>query len=57
LSSDDEECLTTHNVAEMTAARSNHAACLLTAARLDLHLPSELPNNWAQIQANFNDYH
>jgi len=57
LSSDDEEYLTTNNVAEMTPGRSDRAARLLTAARLDLNSPPEPPKNWGRINPNLNDYH
>jgi len=29
----------------------------LTAARLYFNSPSELPENWAQINPNYNDHH
>jgi len=57
LFSDDEEYLMPNNVAEMTPGRSNHAAHLLTAARLYWNSPAELPQNWGQIKPNLNDYH
>jgi len=57
LSSDDEEYLTTNNVAETTPGRSDRAARLLTAARLYLNSPPEAPKNWGQINPNLNDYH
>jgi len=57
LSSDDEEYLTPNNVAERTPGRSDHAARLSTAARLDLKSPPEAPKNWRQINPNLNDYH
>jgi hypothetical protein len=57
LSSDDEEYLTPNNVAETTPGRSDHAAHLLTAARLDLNSPPEAAMNWRQINPNLNDYH
>jgi len=56
LSNDDEEYLTLNNVAETTPRRSNHAARLLTAARLHLNSPPEAPKNWGQINPNLNDY-
>jgi len=56
-SSDDEEYLTSNNMAEMTPGRSDRTARLLTAARLHLNSPPEAPNNWGQIKPNFNDYH
>jgi len=57
LSSDDEEYLMPTNVAETTPGRSDRAARLLTAARLYLNSPPELPQNWGQIDPNLNDYH
>jgi len=57
LSSDDDEYLIPTNVAETTPGRSDRAACLLTATRLHLNSPSELPQNWGQINPNHNDYH
>jgi len=56
-SRDDEEYLTPNNVAETTPGRSDHAAHLLTAARLYLNSPPEAPKNWGQINPNLNDYH
>jgi len=56
-SSNDEEYLMPNNVAGMTPGRSNHAARILTAARLYLNSPPEAPNNWGQIDPNLNDYH
>jgi len=57
LSSDDEEYLTPNNVPEMTSGRRDHAARLLTAARLYLNSPPEAPKNWGQINPNLDDYH
>jgi hypothetical protein len=57
LSSDDEEYLTPNIVPETTSRRSNHAPCLLNAARLYFDSPPEAPNNWGQINPNLNDYH
>jgi hypothetical protein len=57
VSSDDEDCLTPNNVAEMTSGRSDRAVKLLTAARLYLNSPPEAPQNWGQINPNLNDYH
>jgi len=57
LSSDDEEYLMPNCAAKMTPGRSDHTACLLTAARLYLDLPLEIPPNWGQIYLNLNDYH
>jgi hypothetical protein len=45
LSSDNEEYLTTNNVAEKTPGQSDCAARLLTAARLYLNSPPEAPKN------------
>jgi len=45
------------NVADTTPGRSDRATCLLTAARLYLNSPPELPQNWGQINPNLNDYH
>jgi len=45
LSSDDEEYLTPNNMAEMTPARGDRAARLLTAARLYLNSPPEARKN------------
>jgi len=57
LSNNDEEYLTPNNVAETTPGRSNHAARLLTAARLLLNCLPEAPQNWGQMNPNLNDYH
>jgi len=57
LPSNDEKYLTPDNVAETTPGWSDHAACLLTAARLYLNPPPEAPKNWGQINPNLNDYH
>jgi len=57
LSSDDDKYLMPTNVAETTPGRSDRAARLLTAARLHLNSPPELPHNWGQIDPNLNDYH
>jgi len=56
-SRDDEEYLTPNNAAEMTPGRSDHAACLLTAARFCLNSPPEPPTNWVHIDPNLNDHH
>jgi hypothetical protein len=56
LSSDDDEYLMPNNVAETTPGRSDCAARLVTAARLYLNSPPELPQNWEQIIPNLNDY-
>jgi len=57
LSSDDEENGMPNNVAETTHGRSDHAARILSAARLYLNSPPEAPNNWGEINPNLNDYH
>jgi hypothetical protein len=57
LSSDDEEYLTSNNVAKTTPGRSDPAVCLLTAARLYLNSPPEAPKNWGQSNPNLNHYH
>jgi len=57
LSSNDEEYLTPTNVAETTPKRSDLAARLSTAARLNLNSPPEAPRNWGQINPNLNDFH
>jgi len=57
LSSDDGEYLMPDNVAETTPGRSDRAARLLTATRLYLNSPPEMPQNWGQIDPNLNDYH
>jgi len=49
LFSDDEAYLTPNKGAEMTPGRSDHAAPLLTAARLFLNSPPELPQNWGKF--------
>jgi len=56
-SSNNDECLTLTNVAEMTLGLSNRAVHLLTAARLYLNSPPEEPQNWGQVNPNHNDYH
>ena len=57
VSSDDEEYLFHNTVTETTPGRSDRAARLLSAARLYLDSPPELPQNWGQINLNPNDYH
>jgi len=57
LSSDDEEYITPNNVPETTPGRSDHAARLLTTARLYLNSPPEAPKNWGQINPNLDNYH
>jgi len=57
LCSDEEEYLMPDNVAETTPGRNDRAARLMTAVRLHLNRPPELPQNWGQINPNRNDYH
>jgi hypothetical protein len=57
LSSDNEEYLTSNNVAETTPGGSDRTARLLTAAMLCLNSPPEAPKNWGQFNPNLNDYH
>jgi hypothetical protein len=57
VSSDDEDYLTPHNVAEMVPRKSDRAACILTVARLHLNSLPEAPKNWLHINSNLNDYH
>jgi hypothetical protein len=57
LSSDDNEYLMPTNVSKTTPGRSDGAVRLLTATRLYLNLPPELPQNWEQINPNLKDYH
>jgi hypothetical protein len=56
LSSDDKECLTPNNVAEMTLGQRNCAAHLLTAGKLNLNSPPNPPKIWAQLYLNVNVY-
>jgi len=56
-SSDDEEDLTPKSMVKMTPRCSDLAACLLTAARLNLNSPPEAPMNWGQFNPNLDDYH
>jgi hypothetical protein len=55
-SSDDDNYIMPTIVVETMPGRSDPAAHLLTAARLYLNSPSELPQNWGQSNLNFNDY-
>ena len=57
LSSGDEEYLTPKNLAKTTPRWSNRAARSLTATRLYLNLPPELPMNWGQVNSNLDDCH
>ena len=54
--SDDEECLTPNNVADMTPGGCDRAVRILTTARLYLNLLLEAQKNWGQIDPNLNDY-
>jgi len=45
LSSGNEECLMPKNLAETTPGLSNHPARFLTAARLNLNMPPDSPEN------------
>jgi len=54
-SGDDEEYVMPNHVAEMTPRRSDCAARLLTATTLYLNSPPKVPQNWGQIDPNFND--
>jgi len=56
-SSDGKEYLMPDNVAKTTPERSDCAARLLTATRIYLNSPPELPQYWGQINPNYNDYH
>ena len=56
-SSDDEEYSRPINVAETTPGRSDRAGPLLTAARLYLNSPPEVPKNLGQINPKLNHYH
>jgi len=56
-SSDNEQSLTSTNVAETTPGRSDCTALILTTGRLYLNSPPEAPKNWGQINPNHNDYH
>ena len=57
LSSDDEEYLTSDNVAETIQRWSDHTAQLWTAGGLYLNSPPESPKNWGQSNPNLDDYH
>jgi len=56
-SSDVEESSSPHNVAETKPRRSNHAAPILTTARLYFISTPGAPKNWGQINPNINDHH
>jgi len=57
LSSDDEGYLIPNNVAGMTPKPSDHAARLVTTARLYSNSPPEATRNWGQINPNLHHYH
>jgi len=57
LSSNDEEYLMPKNVAETKPGQSDCAACWLTATRLNVNSPPEVPHNWGHIDPNLNNYH
>jgi len=57
LSTDDGEYIMPNNVTETTPGWSDRAARLLTAARLHLNSPPELPQNRGQIHPILTDYH
>jgi hypothetical protein len=57
LSSDDNEYLIPTNVAETTPGQTDHAARLMTVARLFLNSPPESQQNRGQIDPNLYDYH
>ena len=57
LSTDDEQYLMPNNIAETTPGQSDHAAPLVTAARLYSIRPPESPKNWGRVNPNLNDYH
>jgi hypothetical protein len=56
LCSDDEEYLTSRNLAETTPGRNKHTARLSPNTRLYLNSLPESPNNWVQIDPSQNDY-
>jgi len=57
LSSDNKEYLMSNNVVKTTPGWCDRAAHFLTATRLYLKSPSELAQNWGQINRNLTDYH
>jgi len=57
LSSNDDEYLTTNDVAGTLPGRGKCAARLFTATRLYLNSAPQAPKNWEQINPNLNDYH
>jgi len=54
---DDEKYSMHHNGAATTPGWSNHAALLLTSARVFLNSPPAATKNCGQIHPNLNDYH
>jgi len=56
-SSDDDMYWMRNNVAETTPGGLDLTACWLTAARLYSNSPSELLQNWGQINPYLKDYH
>jgi hypothetical protein len=57
LSCDNEQYLTPTDVAKTTPRRSDRAARLLTATRLCLNSPLEVPMSRGQINPNVDHYH
>jgi hypothetical protein len=57
LSSDDEEYLMPNNVGETAPGQSDCPSHLLTARRLYLNSPPELPWNWGRRNPKLNDFH
>jgi len=56
-SSNDEEYVTSNDVAEMSPRRSDHASRLWSSARRDLNSPPGAPKNGGQMNPKLNDYH
>jgi len=56
LSNDDDEYLKLKSVAEPTPGQIDRASRLLTAIRIHLYSPPELPPTWGQMNANINGY-
>jgi len=57
LCSNDDEYSMLNNVAETTTRWSYRTAPWLTTSRMYLNSPLDKPQNWGQINPNFNDYH
>jgi hypothetical protein len=57
LSSDDEQYLTSENMAETIPGWSDNAAHLWASGWLYFHQPPETPKNWGEINPNLDDYH